>query len=306
MNNKWVSFSPHIFSKANTTKVYITMMVLLCPILACAIIMFGFNPLVLVVVSMLSCYMTDIVFKYVVHKRYDFTDVSALFIGFIIGLAMPTGASWYVPILGSCFSIIFIRNITGGIGKNFVSEIAVAVLLSSLVFEANYNLFLSTTGEIVTKSALQNVIESGVANIDIVKLLFGGIEGSIADVSLVWLIIAGALMIVFNLVDFKIPLTTIASVLVFGILFFDLTTAINLTLTGGVILGAFFMASDYAVVPKHTSIKFLYAATTGLLTVLIWKFGNYSMAIYYAVIISGLISSALTGIIATIQGSKVR
>ena len=112
MNNKWVSFSPHIFSKSSTTKIYITMMILLSPILACSVILLGFNPLILVAVSMATCYATDLAFKYVVYKSYDYTDVSAIFIGFIIGLAMPTGASWYVPILGSCFSIIFIRNIT--------------------------------------------------------------------------------------------------------------------------------------------------------------------------------------------------
>lgn len=306
MNNKWVSYSPHILSKASTTKIYITMLVLLCPILACAVIMFGFKPLALIVVSMLSCYVTDIVFKYAVNKRYDFADVSALFIGFIIGIAMPTGASWYVPILGSCFSIVFIRNIAGGIGKNFVSEIAVAVLISSLVFEADYNLFMTTTGEVVSNSALDSVIAGEIQDINIKSLLFGGLAGSIADASLVWLIVAGVLMIVFKLIDFKIPLTTIASVFLFAIIFFDVTTAVNLTLTGGVVLGAFFMASDYAVVPKNELLKYVYAVAIGLVTVLIWKFGNYSMAIYYAIIIMGLICSALSGIIKTFKVSKVR
>ena len=306
MNNKWVSFSPHIFSHVSTTKIYLTMMVLLCPILACAIIIWGFNPLLLIAVSMLSCYATDIVFKYVVNKNYDFTDVSALFIGFIIGLSMPTGASWYVPILGSCFSIIFIRNIAGGIGKNFVSEIAVAVLISSLVFEADYNLFIKNGGEIVSLSALDSVISGELRGIDALSLLFGGYAGTIADSSLIWLIIAGILMIVFNLVDFRVPVVTILSTIVFAVLFFDLTTAVNLTLTGGVVLGAFFMATDYAVVPRNKLIRYIYSVLIGFITVLIWKYGNHQMAIYFAIVIMGLLSSVFEGITKSYKHSIVR
>ena len=306
MNNKWVSFSPHMLSKVSTTKIYLTMMVLLCPILACAIILLGFNPLLLVVVSMLSCYVTDLAFKYIVNKSYDYTDVSALFIGLIIGLAMPSGASWYVPILGSCFSIIFIRNISGGIGKNFVSEIAVAVLISNLVFNIDYYLFALSSGEIVSTSALDSIMSGDIVGIDAQALLFGGYASSIAETAVLWLIIAGILMICFKLIDFRVPVTTIVSVFVFALLFYDLNRAVNLTLTGGVLLGAFFMATDYAVVPRNRIIKYVYSVLIGFITVLIWKYGHYEMAIYYAIVIAGLLSSVFSGLTSSYKHSKVR
>ena len=304
MNSKWVSFSPHIFSRSSTTRTYITMLILLCPVLACAIIMHGLNSLFLVVASVVACYLTDVLFKLVVEKNFDFSDVSSIFIGFIIGLLLPTGANWYVSIIGSCFSIIFIRNIAGGIGKNFVSEIAVAVLISQLVFRADFWMFYSG-GEIVSTCALDSVIAGERNTLNFESLLFGGYAGTIAETSVIWLLIAGIILMVFGIVDCRIPIVILASVFLFAYLFFDLVTAVNLIGTGGVILVAFFVATDYAVVPKSGIGKFIYAFFIGFLTVLIWKFGNYQMAIYYAVIIMGLGSSIFNGLTKTIRINTV-
>ena len=306
MNNKWVSFSPHILSRSSTTKIYITMLVLLCPVVASALITLSYNPLLLILSSMLACYLTDIAFKFIVNKSYDFSDVSALFIGFIIGIAMPSGASWYVPIFGSCFSIIFIRNIAGGIGKNFVSEIAVAILISYLIFGPEFSKFVVRGGEVVTQSGLDAVINGEINKIDIENLLFGGFAGSIAGSSIFWLVVACVILAVLKIIDIRIPLVTLVSVFAFAVLFFDLTTAVNLVFTGGVVLASFFVATDYAVVPRNKIAKYIYAVLIGFFTALIWKCGTYQMAIYYAIIIMGLVSSVFNGIDRTFRVSVVR
>ena len=84
MNSKWVSFSPHILSKNSTTKTYLLMIVLLCPIIASAVVTLNFLPLATVAVCVASAFLTDMAFKYIVEKRYDFTEISALFIGLVI------------------------------------------------------------------------------------------------------------------------------------------------------------------------------------------------------------------------------
>ena len=306
MNNKWVSFSPHILSRSSTTKIYITMLVLLCPTVASAVVTLNYNPLLLIVTSMLSCYITDIIFKLAVEKSYDFSDVSALFIGFIIGISMPSGAGWFVPILGSCFSIVFIRNIAGGIGKNFVSEIAVAVLISYLIFDSEFSMYVMNGGEVVAQSGLDRVMSGEITKINIESLFFGGYAGSIADSSIFWLFIGCFALAILKIIDLRIPVLTLLSVFGFSALFFDVTTAVNLMFTGGVILASFFVATDYAVVPKNKLAKCVYAVLIGLFTALIWKYGTYTMAVYYAIVIVGLISSVFSGITKTLKVSVVR
>ena len=296
MNSKWVSFSPHVLSKNSTTRTYVTMIILLCPIIASAVATFNFLPLATVAVCMVTAFLTDMLFKYIVDKKFDFTEISSLFIGLVIGLTMPTGASPYVPILGTIFSIVFIRNIAGGIGKNFVSEIAVATLLSYLVFTADFYLFQTAKGD-VSVSFLDKVIAKEVADIDFMSLLFGGFAGTIAEGAILWLIIAGVILMVKKVVDFRVPVATIVSTFVFAILFFDVTSAVNLLFAGGVILVSFFVATDYAVVPRIKWAKYVYGLVIGFVTVIIWKYGNNPlMAVYYAVIVAGLLSSMLNGI----------
>ena len=113
-------------------------------------------------------------------------------------------------------------------------------------------------------------------------------------------------MMVFKIIDFRVSVMTILSVFIFALLFFDVNGAINLTLTGGVILGAFFMATDYAVVPRIRIAKYIYALLIGFITAIIWKYGNYHMAIYYAIIIVGFLSSVFNGLMQSYKHSKVR
>ena len=295
MNSKWVSFSPHILSKNSTTRTYVLMMVLLSPVIAGAVATLNYLPLAMVSVCMLTAFLTDMAFSYIVKRKFDFTEISSLFIGLVVGLTMPTGASLYVPILGIIFSIIFIRNIAGGIGKNFVSEIAIATLLSYLIFTADFYLFQNGNA-VVGRSFLDRVMAGDVATVSYTSLLFGGFTGTIADTSIFWLLVAGIAAIVLNILDFRVPVAMLASTFGFACLFFEFNTAINLTFAGGVILVALFVATDYAVVPKNKWLKYLYGILAGFLTVIIWKFGNYQMAVYYAVVIAGLVGSLVNGV----------
>ena len=305
MNSKWVSFSPHILSKNSTTNTYLLMIVLLCPIIASAVVTLNFLPLATVVVCMTSAYLTDIAFKYVVERKYNFTDLSALFIGLVIGLTMPTGINPFMPIVGTVFSMIFIRNIAGGIGKNFVSEVAMATLITSLIFASDFYNFQTANG-VQTISFLERVLSKEVGSAEVGKLLFGGIAGSIAETSVFWLLVAGIVLIFANIIDFRVPLATFVSTLLFAILFFDVTSAINLVLSGGVIIVSIFVATDYAVVPRNKWIKYIYGLVIGFVTVIIWKYGNFPlMGAYYAVVCAGLLSSVFNGLLKQLRHKGV-
>lgn len=305
MNNKWVSFSPHIKSTNSTTKIYITMMALLCPVLAGCVVTLGIMPLVTVLVSILTAMVTDVIFKLIVDKKYDFSEISAIFIGLVIGLAMPTGASWWVPILGTIVSIVFIRDIAGGIGQNFVSEIAVSVLLSYLIYTVDFYVFRLADGGTTTKSLLDLVLSGELVDINLGALLFGGYGGTIAESSAFWLIIAGFILMALKIIDFRVTLSVLISTFVFSILFFDVTSAVNLLFAGGVLLSAFFIATDYAVVPKNKWAKYVYGLLIGLLTVILWKTTKTPMAVMYAVLIMGLVGCVFNGVTRTIKNRRV-
>lgn len=296
MNNKWVGFSPHIKTKLSTTKIYLIMMIVLCPAVASVCVRSGLNSLLLVAVSMGCAFLTDLVYKLIANKKYYFNDPSSLFIGLVIGLCMPTGAKLYVSVFGTIFAILFIRNMAGGIGQNFVSEIAVAILMSYLIFTADFYLFSQTNGNIVAKSLTDSVIGGEITKINFTNLLFGGYGNTIADSAQFWIILAGLIAMIFNFIDFRIPVVSLASTFLFACLFFDVSTAVNLMFGGCVIISAFFIATDYAVVPKSKWAKYCYALLIGFLTAIIWKFGNYQVAVFCAVSVMGLLSSTFNGL----------
>lgn len=296
MNNKWVSFSPHLKSSVSTTKIYLFMMALLCPVIAVAAITLNLYPLLTVLMSITSAIVADVVSKIVAVKKYEFSDLSAVFIGLVIGVLMPTGAKFWVPIVPTIISVIFIRNIAGGIGKNFVSEIAVSVILASLMFPAAFGLYETGAG-LSQVSFAESVLMGQVDKINVSSLLFGGISGTIADTAGLWVIVAGIVLMISGLVDYKVPLTVIASTFIFGVLFFDFTMAVNLTFGGGVIMVALFVATDYAVVPKETLPKMIYAFLFGFVIALLWKFTNNQMSVYYAAVIMGLLGCVTSGIL---------
>ena len=99
MNNKWVSFSPHILSKNSTTKTYLLLIVLLCPVLASAVVVTSINALWVVFSTITTAVVTDIIFKLIVNKKYNFGELSAIYIGLIIGLALPTGINPFYAIM---------------------------------------------------------------------------------------------------------------------------------------------------------------------------------------------------------------
>lgn len=296
MNSKWVSYSPHILSKDSTTKIYLTMMILLCPVVGSAIVNVSTWVLATVAVCMLTAFVTDMIFKFIVDGKFDFTEISSLFIGLVIALCLPTGISVAVPIISTAFSILFIRNIAGGIGKNFVSEIAVAIILSYLMFPKSFSLYI-VGEEVIGTGFLSEVLSGNVKDINIVNLLFGGINGTIADASIFWLMIAGIVLMALKIIDIRVPITVILSTFLFAVIFYDVTTAVNLVLAGSVIIVAFFVATDYAVIPKNSWLKYFYSVLIGFLTVILWKYSNTILAVFYAVIIAGLVGCVMNGII---------
>lgn len=297
MNSKWVSFSPHIQSKNSTTKTYLLMILALCPVLASAVVMTNFNALWVVVCSIISAVSMDVVFKLVVDGKYDHTELSAIMIGLIIGLALPTGTYPPVVILPTMFTILFIRNLSGGIGQNFVSEIAVAVVLTYLIFPHVTNAYFAPQAEgYLFSTPLMDLLAGKSVKLEVVDLLFGGVAGTIAETACFWLILAGLVLMIFKVIDFRVPAVVLVSTFVFSILFFDLESAIIILLSGGILLSAFFIATDYAIIPKNKVMKYVYGLLIGFLTVIILKYAKNPLAIFYAIMIVGLISSGFSNV----------
>lgn len=296
--SNWISYSPHIKSKLTTTKIYLLMIALLLPSVACACVLLDYRPFLLVAVSVLTALISDVCFKLCVEKNYEFTEISAIFIGLIIGLSCPSGASFYMPIIATIFSIIFIRDLAGGIGKNFVSEIAVAVVLSSLIFGTGFNSYIDpASGLVVNTSYIDRVLSGDVAGINIVSSLFGGNAGLVGDSGLLFIIIAGVVLCALKVIDFRVPVAVIASTLLFTLLFYSFNVSINITLTAEVMLCAFFVAPDFAVVPTNKYVKWVYGLLIGFIGVLLTKVSGARFAIMSATIIVGLISAIYNGMV---------
>lgn len=286
-----VSVSPHIRDKSSTRKIMIDVCIALVPTLAFGVWHFGINALFVILSSVLSCVVSEAVFELIIKKPITVLDFSAVVTGLILALNMPPNIAWWVPAVGGVFAIVIVKMLFGGIGQNIMNP-ALAARCFLLISFASRMTDFSVDG--VSSATPLAVLKSG-GSVDLLDAFLGFKTGCIGEVSILAILIGAAYLLIRKVISIRIPAVYILSTALFIFLFTLATTGmptwqfmLGELLTGGLMAGAFFMATDYTTSPITKWGQVIYAVLIGFLTAVFRVLGSSAEGVSYAIIISNL------------------
>ena len=290
-----VSSSPHVRAKDSTDRIMLYVIIALLPASLFGIYNFGFRALFIILLTIASCVASEWVFDYIVKKKSTITDLSAVVTGLLLALNLPVSLPWWEAVLGGVFAIIIVKCMFGGLGQNFMNPALGARCFLLLSFTSQMTSFVYDG---VTGATPLAQLKAG-NTVNTMDMLIGRIPGTIGETSVIAIVIGAIFLILMGVIDLRIPGTYIVTFVIFvGIFghianpdvgFFDPQYITAHLCGGGLMLGAWFMATDYVTSPITPKGQFVYGIILGVLTGLFRLFGGSAEGVSYAIIISNLL-----------------
>lgn len=288
-----VQSSPHVRDNISTRSIMLDVVIAMIPATIWGILRFGAYAGIVVLVSILAAVVSEMIFDMIVKKPKTVSDLSAVVTGMILGLNMPPQIPLFVPVVGSVFAIVIVKMLFGGLGQNFMNPALGGRCFCLISFASLMNNFNSTMSVDVYSSATPLMLLKGGESVRLTDLLFGYIPGTIGEVSAICLLLGGIYLAVKKIIDIKIPLLYILTFVIFIMLFSGKASNVNYilgeVLGGGLIFGAFFMATDYATSPVTPLGQVIYGILLGVLTGIFRLYGKSGESVSYVILICNLL-----------------
>ena len=297
------SSSPHIRSKDDTQSIMIDVCIALLPALVASVIVFGFQALVLTLISVVSCVFWEWAYRKLMKKNCSVGDCSAVVTGMLLAFVCPVSLPWWAIVIGSFFAIVVVKQLYGGIGCNFLNPALAgrAVLVASYAgamttwvqpgFKNAVAIF-GSAADVATGATPMALMKDGAFDQmpEIMDMFLGFIGGSLGETSALALLIGFAWLLLRKVISWQIPVAYVATVAVVSLISAPAGVgAVDYMFYsifgGGLMLGAIFMATDYATSPVTKPGQLVFGIGCGLLTVLIRRFGSYPEGVCYSILI---------------------
>ncbi len=284
-----VSSTPHIRSNESTSRIMFLVIIALLPAAGFGIYNFGVPAATLIAVSIATTVATEFLYEKLMKLPVTVKDLSAVVTGLLLGLNLPPSLPWWIAVIGGVFAILVVKMFFGGIGQNFMNPALGARCFLVICFTARMTTF---TYDGITTATPLALIKNG-EDVDVLRMVIGNIPGTIGETSAIALMAGAILLILFDVIDMRIPGMYLLTVVIFmgalGGHGFDPYYLVAQISGGGLLLGAFFMATDYATSPMTGLGKYIYGIILGLLTGIFRVFGNSAEGVSYAIIIGNLL-----------------
>ena len=284
-----VSSSPHVRSKDTTERIMLYVIIALLPTTLFGIYNFGYRALILILVTIASCVASEWIFNKIVHKKQTINDLSAVVTGLLLALNLPATLPWWEAVLGGVFAIIVVKCMFGGLGQNFMNPALGARCFLLIAFAANMTNF---TIDSYTGATPLAAMRNGDA-VNTMDMLIGRTAGTIGETSAIAILIGAIFLILMGVIDLRIPASYIITFVVFMLLFSghgaDWTYITAQLCGGGLMLGAFFMATDYVTSPITPMGQIIFGICCGIFTGLFRCFGANAEGVSFAIILSNIL-----------------
>lgn len=291
-----LSSNPHIRDNVTTAEIMRDVFIALIPTTLYGIIQWGFNAALVCVLTVAAAVISELVYEKCMKLPITIKDWSAAVTGLILALNCPPNIPAWIPCLGAVFAIIIVKQLYGGLGKNFMNPALAARCFLLISFAGKMTSFTGVGADALsgaTPLAFMKTNPDAIAKIDLGAAFLGRIPGTIGEVSKLCVLIGAAYLIIRKVISPKIPLIYIGTVAVFTLLFgghgFDLYYLACELCAGGLIFGAFFMATDYVTSPITPLGQIIFAIMLGILTGLFRLFGGSAEGVSYAIIICNIL-----------------
>lgn len=284
-----VTSSPHIRAKDSTQRIMLYVIIALLPATVFGIINFGPRALAVVVVSIASCLVSEYLYNKIAHKKQTIGDLSCVVTGLLLGLNLSHTVPFFIPIIGGAFAIVVVKMIFGGLGQNFMNPALGARCFLLIAFAADMTNF--TVGAYSGATPLAQMRNGEAVNT--MSMLIGKTAGTIGETSAIAILIGAIFLILMGVIDLRIPASYIITFVVFILLFgghgFDMNYVTAQLCGGGLMLGAFFMATDYVTSPITPRGQIIFGICCGIFTGLFRCFGANAEGVSFAIILSNLL-----------------
>lgn len=309
MDNKYhekliVSSSPHMVTKTDTSKIMGTVLIALLPAFAVGIYQFGFRVVTLTAVFVASCVLFEYLYNKITKKPQTVGDLSAVLTGVLLAFNCPSSLPYEIAIVGSFAAIVVIKQLFGGIGQNLVNPAVTARVFMFIAFATPMTSWPTPRGRhatgavvdattsatplgVLSHGSFADVYNDGFTKMD---LFLGNVGGCIGEVSALAILIGGLFLIWKKVISPIIPVTFIATVFVLGLIWGGFDGALFHILAGGLMLGAFFCATDYVTSPTLPLGKVIFGIGCGLFTMLIRIFASYPEGVSFAILLMNILT----------------
>ncbi len=295
MSKLQISVSPHIISPRSTQWIMLDVIIALCPALAASVLVFGMRALLVTAFCVGVCVIAQYAFERLCKRPVETGDLSAVVTGMLLGFNLPVNIPLWQAAVGSVFAIIVVKEIFGGIGHNFANPAITARVMMVLAFSGTMTNWVVPNGvELVSGATpLATLAEGTTDGLPALSDMFlGNIGGSLGETSALALIVGGIYLIVRRVIRWHTPVFFIGTVFAGSLLYsgFDFEFALYEILSGGLILGAFFMATDYSTTPPTPLGKVIFGIGSGLITLVIRLWGTYPEGVSFAILLMNILT----------------
>ena len=286
---KKVSSNPHVRAKITTSHIMLAVVIALLPTGIYGIFNFGFKAAVLILVTVASTVLTELIYEIAMKKKVTIGDFSAVVTGLLLALNLPVSAPWWIGVIGGIFAILVVKMLFGGLGQNFMNPALAArcfLLISFTGIMTNFEC------DAYTGATPLAVLKSG-ETVNVFDMVLGRCNGTIGETSMAAILVGAIFLLLLGVIDLRVPGTYIVSFVIFLGLFsgngFDMNYISAHLAGGGLMLGAFFMATDYVTRPITVKGQYLYGILLGFLTFVFRVYGPSAEGVSYAIIIGNLL-----------------
>lgn len=291
-----VTSSPHVRSKMSTDKIMLCVIIALLPATVFGIYNFGPRALAVIVVTIASCFVSEFLYNKIAHKKQTVGDLSCIVTGLLLALNLSSTIPFWIAIVGGAFAIVVVKMLFGGLGQNFMNPALGARCFLLLAFTGPMTSFATIPLDGTTSATPLSYLANGGLYDNTMAMFTGRIAGTIGETSVIAILIGAIFLIAMGIIDLRIPGTYIVTFAIFVILFGGHLTSGDLVqfvvqelCGGGLMLGAFFMATDYVTSPITPRGKIIYGIICGCLLGIFRLFGASAEGCSYSIIFANVL-----------------
>lgn len=296
MSKLHLSVSPHICTPRDTRSIMLDVVISLLPATVAGCIIFGLRSLAVIAVCVIAAVLSEFLFNLCVKKKQTVGDFSAVVTGLLIALNLSANAPLWQGAVGSVFAIVIVKCVFGGIGCNFINPAIAARVFMLIAFNSMSSYAAPIIGQAATPDAVSGatpltLLADG-KSVDLLELFLGTHSGAIGETCILALLIGAVYLFARRIISWHIPVVYIGATYLFSFLFggFDPVAALAWTLSGGLFIGAIYMATDYVTSPATPAGKVVYALVCALLTVVIRFWGTYPEGVSFAILLANILN----------------
>ena len=288
MSSLTVSSSPHIRQKTSTPRIMADVIIALMPALIASVIIFGYRALVVTGVCVAGCVLAEYIWQKLMHQKVTVGDLTAVVTGILLAYNLPVGIPIWQALVGCIVAIIGIKQLFGGVGKNFVNPAITARIVMFLAFSVSMTTWVFP--DAVSSATPLGLISTGATDQlpSLLQMFLGVRGGCLGETSVLALLLGGIYLVIRKVITWHTPVVYIGTVFLFTLALGQMP--VYQIMSGGLMLGAIFMATDYVTTPYSAIGKIVFGLGAGILTVIIRVYGNYPEGVSYSILLMNILT----------------